>query len=201
MEAIITQIQQTPLVEWIGAAAGLIGVYLSIKEKVLAWPFFILCYAMYVFLSIEASLFAAMTLNACFIPIAIYGWWQWSKLGGSGGDGRDLAISRLSPRLFLVLACIQVVGTLVIGFVLHRYTQGVWPYFDAFATTLSFLAQWMLSRKYLENWIAWLFADMVYIGLWGMQGYWVAVGMFSVFTLLAVFGFVSWRKELAKPVE
>ena len=77
MEAIITQIQQTSMVEWFGTVAGLTGVTLSIKEKVLAWPFFIICYGLYAYLSFGASLYAAMLLNACFIPFALYGWWKW----------------------------------------------------------------------------------------------------------------------------
>ena len=89
-------------------------------------------------------------------------------------------------------------ATIGIGAILSRYTEGAFPYLEAFGTSLSFLAQWMLSRKYIENWIAWFVADTAFIVLWGIQGYWVAVGMFIVFTVLAALGFLSWRKELSK---
>ena len=202
MEAFITQIQQTSMVEWLGAATGLIGVTLSIKEKVLAWPFFIICYGLYAYLSYSVSLYAAMSLNVCFIPFSLYGWWKWGM--ASRGKNKDhsssesLAIAQLTARQRIAVCGIGLLATIGIGTVLSRFTEGAFPYLDAFATSISFLAQWMLSRKYIENWIAWFVADAAFIVLWAMQGYWVAVGMFIVFTVLAALGFSSWRKELSK---
>jgi len=202
MEAIITQIQQTSMVEWLGTATGLIGVTLSIKEKVLAWPFFIFCYGLYAYLSYGASLYAVMFLNVCFIPISLYGWWKWGMAsraeGGDVSSSDSLAIATLNLRQIVAVGGIVLLATIGIGTILSRYTEGAFPYLDAFATSLSFLAQWMLSRKYTENWIAWFVADVAFIILWGIQGYWVAVGMFIVFTVLAALGFLSWRKELSK---
>lgn len=197
MEAIIAQIQGTSMVEWLGTATGLAGVYLSIKEKVLAWPCFLLCYGLYAYLSYSAALYAAMTLNACFIPFSLYGWWKWGR-SPQGKNGDSLAIASMAPTQRLVCGGVALFATLGIGALLSRYTEGAYPYLDAFATALSICAQWMLGRKYIENWIAWLIADMAFIVLWGIQGYWVAVGMFLVFTVLATLGFLSWRKELAR---
>lgn len=200
METIISQAQQTSWVEWFGTAAGLIGVYWSIKERVLAWPFFILCYSSYVYLSLSASLYAAMGLNACFIPISFYGWWRWSRSTGSGSAGKAeggrLAIARLGPKGYGLALGALLAGSLLIGWALDRFTEGYLPYLDAFASTLSLIAQWMLGRKLIENWIAWFVADLVFVFLWGVQGYWVAVFMFVVFMGLAVMGFAQWRKEL-----
>lgn len=199
MDTLIDQIQQTSLVEWLGTATGLIGVYLSIKEKVLAWPFFILCYGLYVYLSFSAALFGAMVLNAVFIPIGIYGWWQWSrtaKTDDSTESKNELQISRLRGADLIWVIGIAITGTLVIGTLLARNTEGASPYLDSFATTLSFLAQWMLGKKYIENWLAWIAADVAFVILWGSQGYWVAVAMFVIFIALATFGYISWEKEI-----
>ncbi len=199
MDTLINQIQQTPLVEWLGTISGLIGVYLSIKEKVAAWPFFIFCYAFYAYLSFTAALYAAMALNICFIPIAIYGWWQWSR-GAQSANGTDsekeLRIRPLKKSTFLWTLVIAAVGTIAIGTLLTRYTEGVAPYLDSFATTVSFLAQWMLGKKYIENWLAWIAGDLAFVVLWGSQGYWMAVVMFVIFIGLAVFGYASWKKEM-----
>ena len=200
MDEIVTQLQQTSLVEWLGTATGLIGVYLSVKERVLAWPFFVLCYLLYVFLSFSASFYAAVVLNACFIPISIYGWVKWAKAANAKCVDESLPITRMNGMGIALALGILILGTVLIGFALQRFVHGQLPFLDAFATTLSFMAQWLLSRKYIENWIAWLLADVAFIALWGWQGYWVAVGMFVVFTVLAVLGFLSWRKVLCGSV-
>lgn len=199
MDTLINQVQQTSLIEWLGTATGLLGVYLSIKEKVLAWFFYILCYALYAYLSYSIALYAAMVLNICFIPIGIYGWWQWSRPKPTGEEAvpqEELRISRLSGAGLIWTIIIGVASTLVIGTLLSRYTNGAAPYLDSFATSLSFLAQWMLSRKYIENWLAWIVADIAFIVLWGNQGYWVSVAMFVIFIAMAGFGYVSWKKEV-----
>ncbi len=199
MDTLIDQIQQTSLVEWLGTATGLVGVFLSIKEKVLAWPFYILCYGLYVYLSFSASLFGAMALNAVFIPIGIYGWWQWSRTAKTDENSEpqtELKISRLRGADLVWTIVIAIVGTLVIGTLLSRNTEGASPYLDSFATTISFLAQWMLGKKYIENWLAWIAADIAFVILWGSQGYWVAVAMFVIFIALAVIGYLSWKKEI-----
>ncbi|MDQ8188403.1 nicotinamide riboside transporter PnuC [Pelagicoccus sp. SDUM812002] len=199
MDTFIEQIQQTSLVEWLGTATGLVGVYLSIKEKVLAWPFYILCYALYAYLSYSAALYAAMALNACFIPISIFGWWQWSRaehVGGKQGAAAELSISTIRGTPLAWTIAIGIIGTIAIGTLLSRFTEGSSPFLDAFATTLSFLAQWMLGKKFIENWLAWIVADLAFVLLWGSQGYWVAVAMFLVFTGLAVMGYASWKKEV-----
>ncbi|MCH6256510.1 nicotinamide riboside transporter PnuC [Puniceicoccaceae bacterium K14] len=202
METILNQIQQTTLVEWLGTATGLIGVYLSIKEKAAAWPMFIFCYGLYAYLSYAASLNAALVLNACFIPISVYGWWQWSKAAkgeqeSDSGEG-SLMIARMSSKEIRVSFCIVIFGTGVIGLALSHFAGGAMPYLDAFATMCSFTGQWWLTRKRLENWLFWLAADFAFIYLWGAQGYWVSVLMFSVFIWLATTGYLSWKKELAK---
>ncbi len=204
METFLNQIQQTSLVEWLGTVTGLIGVYLSIKEKVLAWPFFIICYGSYAYLGYSASLYAAMALNICFIPIAIYGWRQWSRRKEStevqNEMGQELHISSIPKATLGWAIAIGVVGTLVIGTLLSRFTEGTLPYLDSFATTTSFLAQWMLSKKYIQNWLTWIAADLAFVILWSSQGYWVAVVMFLVFMTLAVFGYSSWKKEVRADV-
>lgn len=199
MDTLLNQIQQTSLVEWLGTLTGLIGVYLSIKEKVLAWFFFIICYGSYAYLSYSASLYAAMALNICFIPIALYGWWQWSRptrKETSSESTNELRISRLQGAALAWTVAIAFVGTIAIGTLLSRFTQGVAPYLDAFATTFSLMAQWMLSKKYLHNWMAWIVADLAFVVLWGSQGYWMAVLMFVIFIALATFGYSSWKKEM-----
>lgn len=198
METIILQFKETSMIEWLGTIAGLVGVSLSIKEKILAWPLFIICYCVYIILSFRADLYAAMVLNACFIPISIYGWIQWKNLkdDSKSSINEKSTIQSLSPKNLTGIILIAVLGTLILGFTLSSFVKSALPYLDAFATTLSFIAQWMLGKKILQNWIFWIVADLCFIILWGFQGYYATVIMFVVFIFLATKGFLSWNKEL-----
>jgi nicotinamide mononucleotide transporter len=191
LDTIWTQLVATSWIEWLGTVTGVTGVYLSIKEKTVAWVLFIICYSCYVFLSIQADLFAALMMNAVFIFISIYGWISWSKAKHSTEPGR--AISR-APKVHLVpVGGFIIAGTFGFGWALNHYTEAFLPYVDAFAMCSAFTAQWMLSRKYLENWLFWTIANTIYIGLWAAQGYYVTVGLFSIFIFLALKGWIEWR--------
>jgi nicotinamide mononucleotide transporter len=202
MDTLISQIAATSIIEWVATTSGLAAVYLSTKERILAWPLYILCYGLYTFMAFQANLFAAMVFNAGFIPFSIYGWRQWhvsnKSLQNNAGESPTVSVSKISHNQATGVITATALGTVIFGLLLDKFTEGAYPYVDAFATTLSFAAQWMLSRKYLENWIAWLVADLAFAYIWGMQGYWLTVLMFVIFSALAVKGYVNWRGSLMK---
>lgn len=200
MDSFLLQLQQTSWMEWLGTGTGLVAVVLSIREKLLAWPLYIACYGLYVILSFRASLPAAMLLNAVFIPISIYGWWKWMHpdRNNNSTNSVQLAITQITSSQMLWISTTTILLSGIWGIVNAQLIRSAYPYLDAFATVTSFIAQWMLSRKYAENWIAWLIADIAFAILWGLQGYWVTVLMFFVFTGLALSGWISWRKEVSR---
>ena len=197
MDLFIEQLKQTSLLEWAGTGSGLAAVYLSIKQKTLAWPLFILCYGIYVYLSFQASLTGAMVLNAVFIPIAIYGWWSWARNSSSPdkAESEDHKIKNMSWPVRFVTIGIVLGFSVVLSGINQKWIGGAMPHLDAFATAASLTAQWMLTRKYIENWIMWIIADLTFVVVWGMQGYWVTVAMFLIFTGLATSGLLQWQKE------
>lgn len=191
MQTIIDQLLATSWIEWLGTITGVVGVYLSIKEKVVAWLLFIVCYSAYVYLSWQAELYAALKMNVVFIVISIYGWISWSKALKAADAPREVGHT---PRSQLLIAAAFIVcGSFGFGWGLSTYTSGFMPYLDAFAMSCAFTAQWMLSRKYIENWLCWIIADVIYVGLWGIQGYLVSAGLFIGFSILAIKGWFEWK--------
>ena len=69
------------------------------------------------------------------------------------------------------------------------------PYLDAGLTATSLVAQWMMTRKILENWVLWIIADIVYVPMFIYKGLYVTAGLYTVFLVLAVMGFANWRRS------
>ena len=188
------QVTATSWIEWLGSLAGIIGVYFSIKEKIAAWSLFLVCYAVYIYLSYQAGLYAAVAMNAAFIVISFYGWLNWSS-----ALSRDIAPIYISktPKTGLIAALAFILfGTIGFGAAVHHYTSAYMPYLDAFALCNAFTAQWMLSRKYVENWLFWILADVIYLGLWWAQGYLISAILFTIFISLAIQGWFEWRRQM-----
>ncbi len=193
LDTLREQLLQTTWPEWLGITTGIAGVYLSIKEKLAAWPPLILCYAAYVYISYRHSLWAFMGMNLIFIAISIYGWIQWAR--GSADKEDEVAISHAPWCQLILSAGLITFGTLGLGSLLAWRGEANAPYLDSFATSCAFIAQWLLSRKHIETWLFWIVSDLIYIRLLGEQGSLTSVVLFTTFILLAIKGWGEWRTQ------
>lgn len=196
LETFLQQLADTPKIEWVAMVAGIAGVYLSIKEKVSAWPLFILCYSIYVYIGYHSGLHAFLGMNVVFIGISIYGWLKWARVVQAEAD--DLLISRTSKAHWPLVVTLLLVGTGGIGWLLSVSGDAKLPYLDAFATCCGFIAQWMLSRKHIETWVFWIITDIIYLGIFAYGQSWPSVILFTVFIGLAIKGWNEWQKGVSK---
>lgn len=182
-------------IEWIAAIAGAVSVYLSARENIWSWPTAIGNVSLYTLIFYGSGLYSDMGLQVVYLALSIYGWYQW--LHGGAQHGR-LSVSRASMRVWATVGVIAVVFWLALA----RYTStlpGVSvPHLDSGLTALSLVAQWMMTRKILENWILWIIADIVYVPMYIYKGLHVTAGLYAVFLVLAVVGFVQWRRSFAR---
>jgi len=85
-----------------------------------------------------------------------------------------------------------------IYFLLSRFTNSTVPFWDAMTTAASIVAMWMLSRKYIEQWLVWLAVDLTTIGLYLYKGIPLTAGLYALYSALAVAGYLRWRKLAAQ---
>jgi len=107
-----------------------------------------------------------------------------------------LHVARLSPRgiAFTLAAC--ALAWPAVALFLHRFTDTDVPWWDGFATGLSLVGQFLLGRKFIENWLIWLAVNIVSVGLFIHKGLWLTVGLYAVFAVLSVAGYVAWRQRM-----
>lgn len=184
-------------VEVIGAALGLIFLYLEIKENVWLWPVGLISSAFYVFIFFEAKLYADMSLQGYYVAIAIYGWYKWLR-GSGDSDDDNLPIVRITGQLAakLLVACVLLFAATAV--ILTRYTDSQVPYWDSFATSLSIVATWMLAKKIIEMWWVWVIANFVSLGLFWWKGLYPSVFLYFFLAVMSVVGYCSWKKKLAE---
>lgn len=194
LDTLLGQLAGTSWVEWLGMVSGIAGVWFSIKQKLLAWPLFILCYSCYVAISYRLGLYAFMGMNLAFIGISAYGWLQWR--GRARRDEAELPLSRTRRAHWPLIAAFIVLATGGIGCLLAHNEEARLPYLDALATSCGLTAQWLLSRKQIETWLFWIITDLIYIGLFAYGQSWPSVILFSVFIGLALKGWKEWRSVL-----
>jgi nicotinamide mononucleotide transporter len=178
--------------EWIAAVAGAISVYLSARENIWSWPTAIVNVGLYIIVFRRTGLYSDMGLQVVYLVLSIYGWYEWLY----GGKNRStLHVSRASTREWLIATPVAVLFWLALA----RYTAtlpGVaLPHLDAGLTTVSLVAQWMMTRKILENWVLWIVADIVYVPMYVYKGLPVTAALYAVFLALAALGLRSWWRS------
>ena len=180
-------------VELVAVAFGLVSVYLAAREHIVSWPTAIVNVAIFFFLFWEAKLYADAVLQLVYLALSVYGWYEWLY---GGAQHSRLRVSRATRTHWMVLVPLFLVAGFGLGALLDRYTDSPVPYFDALLTSASLVAQWMMTRKLLENWLIWIAADLVYVPLFVQRGLPFTAVQYAVFLLLAAVGFRGWRKSL-----
>ena len=176
----------------IGATLGLLYLYLEYKVNIYLWVVGLIMPIVHGYLYFEKGLYADVGMNAYYILAGIYGWIVWRNRKPKGK--KTYEISRMPLLNWLYCGCVFIVADVVITYILINHTDSTVPYADAFTTALSIIAMWMLSRKYVEQWLVWLVVDVVTTCLYFYKGIPISASLYALYSCLAVAGYMRWRK-------
>jgi nicotinamide mononucleotide transporter len=182
---------------WLEIAAVALSIAMvvcNMRVNPLGWPLAIVASLLYFALFWNSKLYGDASLQIFFVAISAWGWWQW--LRGTTADGAALKVQALSRQGRIAALAAVLTGWPAIGWFLKSYTDTDVPWWDAFPTAASIVGQWMLGRKYLENWPTWVVVNVVSVGLFAYKGLWLTTALYVVFTVMALAGWRAWNRML-----
>ncbi|WP_346863333.1 nicotinamide riboside transporter PnuC [uncultured Draconibacterium sp.] len=182
-------------IELLGAILGIVYIVFSIRQNILTWPTGLVTSAIYVAVFFNARLYADMGLQVYYVAISIYGWYFWIK-GKKPQNTTQVPVKNTPGLLWIKLTFVSVVLYTILLYVLLNWTNSDVPYMDSLTTALSIVATWMLAKKYIEHWLLWIFIDAFSAGLYIYKGLWPTVVLFIIYTIMAVLGYIEWKKDL-----
>lgn len=180
-------------IEVFGFATGALCVWLVVKRNIWNFPIGMANNLFFLVLFIQAGLYADAGLQVVYLWLAVVGWYWW--LHGAADRG-PLHVTRTPRSALPWLAGAVLVMTAVMAWVLATYTDSTVPVWDGLTTALSLTAQFMLNRKWIGNWLVWITADVLYIGLYGYKDLWLTSVLYGIFLVMCVVGFVQWRRAM-----
>ena len=183
--------QHQTWLEVIGVITGLLCVYLAAKNNIWNWPFAIVSVTIYIFIFFEARLFADMGLQFYFFVVNIYGWYYWSRKPVTESK---TPVTRITRKEILLAVPAVLIFTFILGSLL-KYTTASYPYIDSFCTACSLVAQVFLARKVVENWLIWIFVDIIYVGVYLFKDLQLTALMYAIYVIIAIMGYMDWKKE------
>jgi nicotinamide mononucleotide transporter len=179
-------------VEMLAFVLSLAMVVCNIRVNVAAWPLAIVASLLYFLLFWGSRLYGEATLQLFFVAVAGWGWWQW--LRGRDADGSALHVRLLSGRGRLSVLVAVALAWPLLGAFLRQATDTDVPWWDALPTAGSVAGQWLLGRKYVENWPVWVAVNAVSVALFAWKGLWLTALLYLLFLLMALWGWRTWLR-------
>ena len=181
--------------EWIAAALGLVCVALAVRRNLWTYAFGIASTGMLAFVVFDARLYSQALLQLFFVAINAYGFVNWRR---AKADAGDVVVERMKGREVAAWLAGGVLATFAWGVAMDRLTDAAQPLGDAAIAVTSVVAQLLMARRKLENWILWIAVDIASIPLFAAQGLDIVAGLYVVYLGLAVWGLVDWRRAMRR---
>lgn len=183
--------------EVVGTAIGVVYLYWEYRASAWLWVASIAMPAVYMAVYYQAGLYADFGISVYYILASVYGLICWLRGRGGASDGADARALRIrhTPRAYIApLAAALLLIFFGIGWILSRFTDSTVPWVDAFTTALSIVAMWMLARKYVEQWLVWIAADVACSALYVYKDLWFTAALYLAYAVVAVFGYRKWKE-------
>lgn len=184
-------------IEAIAFTSGIVNIYLLTRCSLWNWFFGILTVSLYAIIFFNIKLYADMSLQGVFLFFQFYGLYQWCY---GNKENKPIAMQQLDLSTGLSLAVAAIILFGIISFTLIHNTDSTTVYADATITALSLIAQWMMSKKYLQHWILWIIIDVISINLYIIKSLYLTSLLYLVFMLLCIKGYYQWRQVLNKSI-
>lgn len=183
------------ILQIVGTTLGLIYLWLEYRADIRVWIVGLIMPVVHGTLYLSRGIYADAAMQLYYVAAGIYGWIMWRKRPKHTDAGR---IRRTPVRMALRLTAAYVLLHAAIYLFLEYCTDSRIPFWDSMSTALCIVAMFMLSRKYVEQWLVWLAVDMISAGLYMYKGIPITAGLYVLYCILAVAGYMRWRKELER---
>ena len=178
---------------------GIISVLFARKNNILVYPTGLVSTLIYVYILLEWKLFGDFIINIYYSIMSILGWYLWSR---KKNGATEFPISVMNRKDYLISSIIFTGTLLFVALVYYFFDKFThWTaYVDTLTTALFFVGMWLMAKRKIENWLLWIVADIISVPLYFYKGLTFSSIQFLLFTIIAILGYIEWRKFLQKQI-
>ncbi len=174
---------------------GFVSVWCSKQNNVLVFPTGLISTSIFVYLLFKWQLLGDMMINGYYFIMSLYGWYIWTRKV----DSENVTPISETTKREKLMGVIIFIATLIFVYAIYQFFE-MWTswvaYVDTLTTALFFVGMWLMAKRKIENWIFWIVADIISVPLYFYKGFTFTSLQYLGFTILAIFGFLAWRKHL-----
>lgn len=184
------------ILEITGFTIGLIYLYYEYHANSKMWIAGLVMPMISMWVYYSKGLYADFAMNIYYLVMAVYGYVAWT-FNFRRRQKENLPVSHIAPRALLGTAAVFAAVYAALVTWLIFLTDSNVPWLDGFTTAMSIIGTWMLARKYIEQWMAWILVDIVCVGLYIYKGIYFYSALYAAYTVVAFFGYLKWRRLMA----
>ncbi len=181
--------------ELIGFLFGIAGVWLTVRKNIWCFPVGIVNVLITAYLVFDKHLFAGTIQQLVYFVLLVAGWIMWSR---KKREEQDIRVETLRRSDYLLLLLVFLAGSASLSWLLKHYSTASLPVADSSATVMSFIAQWLIARRKIENWVLWLVVNPVYLVIFLIKDMPLYAILSAVYFFLAWMGLKHWLQILKK---
>ena len=184
------------LLELIAVSFGIASVIFAKNENILVFPTGIISTILYIIICYKFILYGDMLINIYYTLMSLYGWYVWSfKVSGENVVITTSKKDDVAKSIFIFLSTIVIISCIYVYFDRMR---NMTDYLDTFTSAIFFTAMWLMANKKIEHWIFWIIGNLISIPLYFVKGLGFSSIQFTIFLILAIIGYMQWKKNLIK---
>ena len=187
------------VLEVVAIIFGLLSVWYAKKDNIWVFPTGIINTVIYTYLLWKWSLLGDMMINFYYAVMSVYGWYHWTR---KKDDIVEFPISRMNTyekKVSIMLFIGTVIFVIAVYTFFDKFTHWI-SYVDTVVTGIFFVAMWLMARRKIENWILWIIGDIISIPMYFYKGYSFTSIQYLIFTIIAVFGYLEWKRTLQQKI-
>ena len=183
------------ILEIIAVIFGLLSVWYSKQNNILVYPTGMISTSIFVYLLLKWGLLGDMMINVYYFSMSVYGWYVWTRKVDAT-HVTPIARATMKEHLW---SGIIFVATVLFVFAVYTYFEKwtSWTaYVDTLTTAIFFVGMWLMAKRKIENWIYWIVGDIISVPLYFYKGFTFTSFQYLIFTVLAIYGLIAWKKYL-----
>ena len=181
--------------ELIGVFFGLCSVWYAKKDSIWVFPTGLISTSIYAYLLWQWSLLGDSMINVYYFIMSIYGWYHWTRKKDNTDEFPISTMNGKDRVIAVIFFTLTIVFVVVVYLYFNKFT--IWySYLDTLLTAIFFVGMWLMAKRKIENWIFWIIGDLLSIPLYFAKGYTFTSFQYIIFTIIAVYGFLEWKKIL-----
>lgn len=181
--------------EAVSTISQVASVWYARKNNVLVYPTGIVgvLLAAYIYFYVShPPLYADASLNLYYFLMSVYGWYNWVQ---KKNDNYVYPIKWCSKKELVAGLGLFLCSWIIIYFALAKFTNSNTPVMDSLVSSSAVTAMWWMAKRKIENWLAWIFSNIVAIPLNFYKGFMLFTIMYILFLLMAWMGYKEWLKN------